>query len=120
MNALPAPGHFPAQNIMTPRFREAGDITLDLLNRDGRVCDCWLSLSPPEFALLWRLAEQPGERISRYELEAESIAVYAARLRARLDPLGLTSIIVDHPDGGFFLDLPPIDGLMLHASPSPA
>ncbi len=120
MNALPAPGHFPAHNMVTPRFREAGDLTLDLLNRDGRVCDCWLGLSPPEFALLWRLAEQPGERISRYEPEAESFALHAARLRARLDPFGLRSMIADHPDGGFFLHLPPAAGLMLRASPSPA
>lgn len=44
-----------------PRFRHVGDLTLDLMHHDGRVEDRWLALEPEEFALLWRLARDPGQ-----------------------------------------------------------
>jgi DNA-binding response OmpR family regulator len=121
MNAVPAPRQFPASDVMIPRFREAGDVTLDLLHRDGRVDDRWLALHPREFALLWRLAQQPGERITRQQLLAEvwrihfepesnSVAVHVARVRAKLEPFGLARLIGTHPDGGYFLDVPPAAG----------
>lgn len=103
---------------MIPRFREAGDVTLDLLHRDGRVVDRWLGLHPREFELLWRLSEQPGTRLTRkqlladvwridFEPETNSVAVHVARVRAKLEPFGLAPILVTHPDGGYFLDTPP-------------
>lgn len=124
MNAIPAPDQFPGHDEMIPRFREAGDVTLDLFHRDGRVDDRWLALHPREFALLWRLAEQPGERITRQQLLAEvwrihfepesnSVAVHVARVRAKLEPFGLARMIGTHPDGGYFLDVPPMAGLAL-------
>lgn len=122
MNAVPAPRQFPDNDVMIPRFREAGDVTLDLFHRDGRVVDRWLALHPREFALLWRLAEQPGERITRQQLLAEvwrihfepesnSVAVHVARVRAKLEPFGLARLIGTHPDGGYYLDAPPATGL---------
>ncbi|MFN3990526.1 MAG: hypothetical protein ACK4IS_09725 [Erythrobacter sp.] len=47
-----------------PRFRELGDLTLDLLHHDGRIEDRWLALDPAEFELLWRLAKAPGRCLS--------------------------------------------------------
>lgn len=127
MNAVtpsqPLPGA-PETALMMPRFREAGDVTLDLLHRDGRVVDSWLGLHPREFALLWRLAEQPGVCVSRkqlladvwrirYEPQTNSLAVHVARVRAKLEPFGLARLIATHPAGGYFLD--PAAG---HAAPA--
>lgn len=123
MNAPRPFGQFPDHDVMIPRFREAGDVTLDLFHRDGRVDDRWLALHPREFALLWRLAEQPGQPITRQQLLAEvwrihfepetnSLAVHVARVRAKLEPFGLARLIGTHPDGGYFLDAPPAAGLL--------
>ena len=122
MNTIATTGLVPATDTLIPRFREAGDVTLDLFHRDGRVVDRWLALHPREFALLWRLAEQPGERLSRrqllsevwridFEPETNSVAVHVARVRAKLEPFGLARLIGTHPDGGYFLDAPPATGL---------
>lgn len=103
---------------MIPRFREAGDLTLDLFHRDGRVEDRWLGLHPREFELLWRLAEEIGTPVTRKQLLAEvwrihhepetnSVAVHVARVRAKLDRFGLSRMLVTHPQGGYFLDAPP-------------
>lgn len=104
-------------DTLIPRFREAGELTLDLFHRDGRVADNWLGLHPREFELLWRLAEEPGQPISRMRLladvwrlnfdpETNSVAVHVARVRAKLAPFGLTDILVTHPGGGYLLDVP--------------
>ena len=117
MNAITPPGQFPDRDVMIPRFREAGDVTLDLFHRDGRIEDRWLGFHPREFALIWRLAEHPGERMTRRQLLAEvwrihfdpetnSVAVHVARVRAKLEPFGLSRLIATHPDGGYFLDAP--------------
>jgi two-component system, OmpR family, response regulator len=103
--------------VMIPRFREAGDLTLDLFHRDARVADNWLGLHPREFELIWRLAEEPGQPISRMRLladvwrinfdpETNSVAVHVARVRAKLAPYGLTDMLVTHPSGGYLLDVP--------------
>lgn len=118
MNSIPVNGLFPASDTLIPRFRDAGDVTLDLFHRDGRVEDRWLGLHPREFELLWRLAEQPGERLTRQQLladvwritfepETNSVAVHVARVRAKLQPFGLARMLATHPDGGYFLDAPP-------------
>jgi len=104
--------------MLIPRFREVGDVTLDLFHRDGRVEAKWLALHPREFALFWRLAEEPGVRMTKQQLladvwridfepETNSVAVHVARVRAKLEPHGLADIIVTHPDGGYMLDAPP-------------
>lgn len=118
MNLSPARQHGFDRAEMLPRFREAGDATLDLLHRDGRVEDRWLGLHPREFELLWRLAERPGERLTKRQLLAEvwhlhhipetnSVAVHVARVRAKLETFGLSHILVTHPNGGYYLDAPP-------------
>ena len=115
MNAIP---QFPDSDTQIPRFREVGDLTLDLFHRDGRVEDRWLALHPREFELLWRLAQQPGERVTRQQLLADvwrihfnpqsnSVAVHVARVRAKLEQLGLARMLATHPDGGYLLDAPP-------------
>jgi DNA-binding response OmpR family regulator len=121
VNAALPPCHFPDCDMTVRRFREAGDVTLDLLHRDGRVVDRWLGLHPREFELLWRLAQQPGQRMTRrqlladvwritYEPETNSLAVHVARVRAKLEPFGLARIVATHPEGGYFLDAPPGPG----------
>lgn len=109
---------WPASDELIPRFIEAGDVTLDLFHRDGRVEDRWLHLHPREFELLWRLAQNPGERLTRKQLLADvwridrepgtnSVAVHVARVRSKLDHFGLGRMLVTHPQGGYFLDAPP-------------
>ncbi|MEM9086053.1 MAG: winged helix-turn-helix domain-containing protein [Pseudomonadota bacterium] len=108
---------FPSEGALIPRFREAGEVTLDLLHRDGRVEARWLALHPREFSLLWRLASEPGKRVSRrqlladvwriqFEPETNSLAVHVARVRAKLKTFGLSHILATHPDGGYYLDAP--------------
>jgi len=109
---------FPEADALIPRFRLAGDVTLDLLHRDGRVDDRWLSLHPREFGLVWRLAQDPGQRVSKRQLladvwritfdpETNSVAVHVARVRGKLQPFGLARILATHPEGGYYLDTPP-------------
>lgn len=122
MNSNAASTFFPDEDALIPRFREAGEVTLDLFHRDGRVDDRWLGFHPREFELLWRLAEQPGQRVSKrqllsevwrinFEPETNSVAVHVARVRSKLEPFGLTPILATHPDGGYYLNVPanPID-----------
>lgn len=123
MNAILPGERLPSDEVMMPRFRTVGEVTLDLFHRDGRIADRWLGLHPREFGLLWRLAEQPGVRLTRRQLLAEvwrihfepetnSVAVHVARVRAKLEPFGLASLIATHPDGGYLVDPPAIEGKM--------
>ena len=118
MNSNAAYTQFPDGDTLIPRFREAGYVTLDLFHRDGRVEDRWLGLHPREFELLWRLAEEPGKRLTRQQLladvwrihfepETNSVAVHVARVRAKLELFGLAGILATHPDGGYLPDVPP-------------
>jgi DNA-binding response OmpR family regulator len=95
-----------------PRLRTAGPLALDLLHRDARLGRRWLALHPREFALLWRLAELPGERVSRatllrevWRLEFEpgtnSVEVHVSRLRARLASAGVAGLVETDPAGGY-------------------
>ena len=97
-----------------PRERTAGPVTLDLLHRDARAGPRWLALHPREFALLWRLAERPGERVSRarllrdvWRLEFEpgtnSVEVHVSRLRAKLAAAGAEGLVETDPRGGYRL-----------------
>jgi DNA-binding response OmpR family regulator len=117
MNSLAADHFFPSSDTMIPRFRDAGEVTLDLFHRDGRVDDRWLGFHPREFELLWRLAEEPGKRVSKRQLLAEvwrinfepetnSVAVHVARVRSKLEPVGMSRILATHPEGGYYLDAP--------------
>lgn len=128
MNALPGLGHFPANDIATARFREAGDLTLDLTHRDGRVEDRWLGLDPREFAILWRLAARPGEPVSDAELiadlwrarqgtEAADLARLIVRLRAKLAAFGLADLVAAGRGGGHALAARPSLGLAPGSEP---
>lgn len=113
-----APLRWREEDDLIPRFREVGDVTLDLFHRDGRVDDRWLGFHPREFELLWRLAETPGERLTRRQLLSEvwrinhepntnSVAVHVARVRSKLGACGLAGMLVTHPDGGYYLEASP-------------
>ncbi len=116
MNAPSPFGRFPGVAFPALRFREAGDVTLDLVHRDARVVDRWLALDDGEFALLWQLAEAPGTRVTgchpapgEWTLRPVTdtpgrLAHHAAGLRARLEPFGLAGLVAAHPEGGFVLD----------------
>ena len=106
-----------------PRRRQVGSLTLDLLHRDARGAGGWLALHPREFELLWRLAERPGERVSRtrllrevWRLEFEpgtnSVEVHVSRLRAKLAGAGIEGLVQTDPQGGYRLAGPsgaPVD-----------
>ena len=117
MNALSISDSFRSGDLSASRFREAGDVTLDLAHRDGRVEDKWLGLQPPEFALLWRLAEEPGWPVSDGDLAVamgyssrESghkwLVSCAAEVERRLKALDVVGLVEAHPDGGWVLTLP--------------
>jgi two-component system OmpR family response regulator len=101
-----------------PRRRELGPLTLDLIHRDARADGTWLSLHPREFGLLWRLAERPGELVSRarllrdvwrldFEPGTNSVEVHVSRLRAKLARAGLAGLVETDPQGGYRLGAPP-------------
>ena len=103
--------HF-AQSL--PRYRYHGAMQFDLLSREGFVAGRALGLHPREFALLWRLADSPGEAVSARELlsdvwrlafrpETNSLAVHISRLRAKLRLAGIDGVIETLPDGGYCL-----------------
>lgn len=100
-----------------PRQREVDRLTLDLLHRDARFGPSWLSLHPREFELLWRLAQQPGQRVSRacllhdvwrldFEPGTNSVEVHVSRLRTKLAAVGLAGLIETDPEGGYRLGRP--------------
>lgn len=97
-----------------PRRRRVGPLVLDLLHRDARVNGRWLALHPREFALLWRLADAPGERVPRERLlrdvwrlahvpETNSLEVHVSRLRAKLAVAKVAWLVETDPRGGYRL-----------------
>ena len=97
-----------------PRRRELGPLILDLLYRDARAGGGWLALHPREFELLWRLAQRPGERVSRtrllrdvwrldFEPGTNSVEVHVSRLRAKLSAAGIEGLVETDPQGGYRL-----------------
>lgn len=109
-----------AANECLPRRLQAGPLTLELFHRDARIGRSWLALHPREFALLWRLAERPGELVSRalllrdvWRLEFEpgtnSVEVHVSRLRAKLVSAGVEGLVVTGPEGGYRLSPAPAD-----------
>lgn len=99
---------------MLPRWRDVGPLTLDLFHRDARQGARWLGLHPREFGLLWRLADLPGERVTRAQLlkdvwrlnhepETNSVEVHVSRLRAKLALAGCDSLVETAPEGGYRL-----------------
>lgn len=102
------------QAAMLPRSRPAGPLVLDLFHRDARLGPHWLALHPREFGLLWRLADQPGERITRRDLlrdvwrihhepETNSVEVHVSRLRSKLAGVGCEALVETASEGGYRL-----------------
>lgn len=96
------------------RHRLAGPVVLDLIHRDGRIGRQWLGMHPREFGLMWRLAERPGERVTRRQLlsdvwriehepETNSVEVHISRLRAKLAISHAAHLVVTDPEGGYRL-----------------
>lgn len=107
-----------------PRFRRHGLLQIDLLARDAFVAGRSVGLHPREFALLWRLADSPGESVSARELisdvwrlsyrpETNSLAVHVSRLRAKLRVAGIDGLVETRPDGSY--RLVPIAASPVHA-----
>lgn len=97
-----------------PRKRRIGPLVLDLLYRDARAHGRWLALHPREFGLIWRLADRPGEPVSRagllrdvwrldFEPGTNSVEVHVSRLRTKLAAAGLRALIETHAAGGYRL-----------------
>ena len=97
-----------------PRHRRIGPVVLDLLHRDASSNGRWLALHPREFALLWRLADAPGERVPRDRLlrdvwrlahlpETNSLEVHVSRLRAKLAAAKAAWLVETDPRGGYRL-----------------
>jgi two-component system, OmpR family, response regulator len=102
---------------MLPRWRTIGPLTLDLFHRDARRGGRWLALHPREFGVLWRLADSPGERVTRKQLltdvwrlnhqpETNSVEVHVSRLRAKLAGFGCKRVVLTDPCGGYRLAQP--------------
>jgi DNA-binding winged helix-turn-helix (wHTH) protein len=100
-----------------PRHRRVGELELDLLAREAYGYGKPLNLNPREFALLWRLADQPGEPVSKQNLiqdvwrmgfvpETNSIAVHMSRLRRKLEFVGMSGVIATACAGGYCLRPP--------------
>ena len=115
-----------AQDLIA-RQMQAGPLWLDLFHRDASCRGRWLALHPREFALLWRLAETPGRTVSQRTLLADvwrlsmepgtnRVAVHVARLRRKLDGVGLGRLIAT--DGaGYRLDPWPAPSCRLDSAP---
>lgn len=99
---------------MLPRWRDLGELTLDLFHRDARLGSRWLGLHPREFGLLWRLSDNPGERVTRKQLltdvwrlnhepETNSVEVHVSRLRSKLALAGCEALVETAPEGGYRL-----------------
>lgn len=97
-----------------PRLRHLGPVVLDLLHRDARSGDRWLALHPREFALLWRLADAAGGRVTREALLADvwrlghvpqtnSLEVHVSRLRSKLALARAAWLVETDPRGGYRL-----------------
>lgn len=100
--------------LSLPRYRRHGALSIDLLARDAFVAGRALGLHPREFALLWRLADMPGEPVSARELltdvwrltfrpETNSLAVHVSRLRAKLRLAGIDGLVETLADGAYRL-----------------
>lgn len=74
----------------------------------GQADRRWIGLHPREFALMWRLAECPGEQVTkealltdvwrlRHEPETNSLEVHVSRLRDKLALSVLAWLVQTHP-----------------------
>ena len=103
--------------------RRHGRLELDPHKRDAAVDGQYLRLHPREFALLWRLSDEPGVAVPRavllrdvlgltIEPRTNALAVYVCRLRRKLHSARLSHLVVTGPSGGSY-------ALMADAEASP-
>ena len=99
------------------RVRHHGRMQLDPVTRDAAVDGRRLRLFPREFALLWRLSDDPGVAVLRAELlhdvlgltiepGTNALAVHVCRLRKRLHTARLSHLLVTGPSGGSYALMP--------------
>ena len=114
---------------MLPRWRQIGPLVLDLFHRDARHLGRWIGLHPREFGLLWRLADHPGEIVSRRQLledvwrirhdpETNSVEVHISRLRSKLAACGCAAMVATAPEGGYRLTAEPAAAVRPAESPA--
>lgn len=115
-----------ALRLLEPRpstHRRHGRLMLDRLARDARIDGQGLYLNAREFALLWRLSENPGVAIPRAELlydvlglsiepGTNALAVHICRLRKKLHTTRLSHLLITGPGNGSYAllldDTPPL------------
>jgi hypothetical protein len=105
-----------ARRLLAPAraaVRHHGRLALDPAARDASVDGRRLGLFPREFALLWRLAEEPGAAVSRTELlhdvlglriepRTNTLAVHICRLRKKMHAARLSHLLVTGATGGSY------------------
>jgi len=109
-----------ATATMLSPWRRHGPLRLELLARDGYVDGKRLGLHPREFALAWRLMDEPERPIDKatllrdvwqleYVPETNSLAVHVRRLRAKLEVAGLPGFVVTTAGGYRLCDALPAE-----------
>ena len=105
-----------AGRLLAPAWaaiRRHGRLELDPAARDASVNGRRVRLFPREFALLWRLSEEPGMAVPRAELlhdvlgltiepGTNALAVHICRLRKKLHAARLSHLLVTGPGGGSY------------------
>ena len=105
-----------ARRLLDPRpltDRRHGRLMLDRLARDACVDGQRLYLNAREFALLWRLSEDPGVAIPRTELlhdvlglsiepGTNALAVHICRLRKKLHTARLSHLLITGTGNGSY------------------
>lgn len=105
-----------AGRLLTPAWaatRRHGRLMLDPVARDAAVDGRRLRLFPREFALLWRLSEEPGAAVPRAELlhdvlcltiepGTNALAVHICRLRKKLHAARLSHLLVTAAGAGSY------------------
>ena len=98
-------------------IRRHGRLKLDPRKRDAAVGGHYLRLHPREFALLWRLSDEPGDAVPRavmlrdvlgltIEPRTNALAVHVCRLRKKLHTARLSHLLVTGPRGGSYALMP--------------
>lgn len=109
-----------AARLLVPPWtalRRHGRLELDPRQRDVLANGQYLRLYPREFALLWRLSEEPGEAVSRADLlrdvlgltiepRTNALAVHVCRLRRKLHSARLSHLLVTGRGGGSYALIP--------------
>ena len=105
-----------AERLLAPRWaaiRRHGRLELDPRRRDALADGRPLRLNPREFALLWRLSDEPGEAIPRTALLRDvlgltiepgtnALAVHICRLRKKLHRARLSHLLVTGAGDGSY------------------